>query len=165
MNEDETTAIEALYLEIFQPLFVYARAALPSDNAALEIVQETFRIASARPAALFSAPDPKGWLLVTLKYVIQNEKRSRAALSRLLLADYSYTAGTVSEPGHPVVSASELLNEEDYTLLSGFAFEGRPLKVAAELLQSTVADCQNRFCRARLRLLTRTDPEKVLRDR
>lgn len=36
MNEEETAAIEALYLEIFQPFFIYARAALPSDDAALE---------------------------------------------------------------------------------------------------------------------------------
>ncbi len=163
LREEERAAIEALYLELFGPLFVYARAALETDGAALEAVQETFRTAFARPAALLSSPDPKRWLLVTLKYVVQNEKRSRAALSRLLLTDYDYARGNIPAPDGASTFAYAFLGEADYTFLAHFAFEGRPLSEAAEETHCSVADAQRRFRRAKGRLLTRTDPEKFLR--
>lgn len=157
----EQAEIEALYLELYQPMFVYARSALENDDVAAEAIQETFRFACARPGALLTSPNPRTWLLVTLKYIIQNFGRNRAELSRRLLADYAYTQGDpVSDAG---VSAREFLGEEDYTLLSRFAGGGRSLKSAAEDADISLLECQVRFRRARKRLLTRTDPGKFLR--
>ena len=157
----EQAEIEALYLELWQPLFVYARSALRSDDLAAEAVQETFRFASARPGALLTSPNPRTWLLVTLKYIVQNLRRNRAELSRLLLADYGYTQGDPLPAAS--VSAREFLGEADFDLLERFASAGRPLKTAAWESDVSLLECQVRFRRAKKRLLSRTDPGKFLK--
>lgn len=159
----EQAEIEALYLELWPPLFVYARSALRSDDLAAEAVQETFRFASARPGALLTSPNPRTWLLVTLKYIVQNLRRNRAELSRLLLADYGYTQGAPQPAAS--VSAREFLGEEDFALLEGFASAGRPLKTAAWEKDVSLLECQVRFRRAKKRLLSRTDPGRFLKGR
>ena len=159
----EHSEIEALYLELWQPLFVYAYSALRNDDLASETVQETFRFASARPGALLTSPNPRTWLLVTLKYIIQNLRRNRAELSRLLLADYGY----VQDGPLPATSilAREFLGEEDYELLESFASSEQSLKSAALEKNVSLFECQVRFRRAKKRLRSRTDPEKYLKGR
>ena len=157
----EQSAVEELFLELWQPLFVYARSALKNDDAAAEAVQETFRFASARPGALLTSPDPRTWLLLTLKYIIQNLRRNRAELSRLLLADYGYAQ---DEPrAGAAASAQEFLGEADFELLARFVSAGWPLKSAAEERNISLLECQVRFRRAKKRLLARTDPGKYLK--
>lgn len=159
----EQAAVEALYGELLWPLFVYARSALKSDEAALEAVQETFRFASAKPAALLTSADPRLWLLLTLKYVLQNRRRNRAELSRLLLADFGYTADGDVRAVSAAVPAREFLGDEDFALLSRFVNEGRTLREAAAGAGVSLLETQVRFRRAKRRLLARTDPGKYLR--
>ena len=163
LYDEEQSAVEALYGELFWPLFVYARAALKSDEAALEAVQETFRFASAKPAALLTSTDPHIWLLLTLKYILQNRGRNRAELSRLLLADFGYTADPEARSVSALVPAREFLGDEDLTLLSRFVNEDRSFRKAAADTGVSVSECQLRFRRARRRLLSRTNPAKYLR--
>ena len=162
LTEEEQLTILALYAELYQPLTVYARSALGRPEAAEEAVQETFRIACAKPAALLTSPDQRSWLLVTLKYVIQNLRRSRAELTRLLYADYGYALDPAAQASGGTANAREFLGERDFDLLARFANEGRTLKEAADEAGVSVAECQFRFRLARRRLLSRTDPEKYL---
>lgn len=159
--ELERAEVEKLFLELWQPLFVYACSALKTDSAAREAVRETFRFAFARSGALLTSPSRRVWLFLTLKYIIQNLRRSRAELSRLLLADYAYTQGG---PERVPVSAREFLGEADFGLLEDFAFEGRPLKTAAAENGLSLLECQARFRRARRRLLARTNPGNYMKD-
>ena len=72
MDKQHSNYIEALYLEMFELLFSYARSSLENDSLAEEAVQETFRIACLKPSELCASPNPKGWLVNTLKNVIRN---------------------------------------------------------------------------------------------
>ena len=87
MNAEQSAQIEMLYLQMFDGMMAYARSSLPEEALAEEAVQETFRIACQKAEALCNSPNPKGWLIKTLKFTIQNIKRSRESM-RLLLAEY-----------------------------------------------------------------------------
>lgn len=76
--ELERAEVEKLFLEFWQPLFVYARSARKTDSAAREAVRETFRFAFARSGALLTSPSRRVWLLLTLKYIIQNLRPARS---------------------------------------------------------------------------------------
>lgn len=53
-------------------MIAYAISALNDRSLAEEAVQDTYRIACAKADDFLSSPNPKGWLLNTLKYVIKN---------------------------------------------------------------------------------------------
>ena len=115
---------------------------------------------------LFSREQPEDVpveLLLTLKYILQNRGRNRAELSRLLLADFGYTADPEARSVSALVPAREFLGDEDLTLLSRFVNEDRSFREAAADTGVSVSECQLRFRRARRRLLSRTNPEKYLR--
>ena len=74
MTSDQRKRIEEFYLEMYDRLFIYARTALDNEPLAEEAIQETFRIVCMKPEDLFSSPNPKGWIVNTLKYTIQSLK-------------------------------------------------------------------------------------------
>ena len=72
MNTEQSEIIEQLYLEMHDMLICYARSALEEDGLAEEAVHETFYIACQKPEQLCGSPNPKGWLVQTLKFTIKN---------------------------------------------------------------------------------------------
>jgi RNA polymerase sigma-70 factor (ECF subfamily) len=95
MNTDEENQdiyIEQLYREMFTQLNIYAQNALQDRSLGEEAVQDTFRIACIKAEELMVSANPKGWLMNTLKNVINNIKRSRARLLRILI-----TAADINE--------------------------------------------------------------------
>lgn len=84
MNAQYGKIIEDLYRQMYGLLFEYARSSLSNDSLAEEAVQDTFFIACQKPEAICSSPNPKGWLVNTLKYVISNTVRNRATANRVL---------------------------------------------------------------------------------
>ncbi|MGI5978513.1 MAG: hypothetical protein ACOX66_03325 [Oscillospiraceae bacterium] len=126
-------------------------------------MQEAFRFANAKPGSLLSSSDPRLWLLLTLKYVLQNRRRNRAELSRLLLADFGYATDAELRTVSATVPAHEFLGDTDFKLLADFVNEDRSFREAAADGAVSVPECHARFRLAKHRLLSRTDPEKYLR--
>ncbi len=85
LSDTQRQAIEKLYMDMYYSLSAYAQSALNDRSLAEEAVQDTFRIACAKADKFLSSPNPKGWLLNTLKYVIKNSIRSRAVLNRIVV--------------------------------------------------------------------------------
>jgi DNA-directed RNA polymerase specialized sigma24 family protein len=54
MDSDQRSRIEQLYTEMYDFLIHYAVSALKNESLAEEAVQETFRIACAKPEALLA---------------------------------------------------------------------------------------------------------------
>lgn len=152
MEERYRKQIEDLYRKMYSLLFEYARSTLPNDSLAEEAVQDTFRVACQKPEALWESPNPEGWLVQTLKYVVSNAVRSRAAAARLL-KDYIHLR--LNE-----ISASEDLEEietqygdiaesEELKLLKEMALEGKSYLVMAQERGISVVACRKRMQRAR----------------
>lgn len=75
-TEEQSQIISELYDAMFPVLRAYAQRQLENDELADEAAQDAFRIACSKPDALINSPNPKGWLMETLKNVIRNMKRS-----------------------------------------------------------------------------------------
>lgn len=143
--------IEDLYLQMYEMLFEYARSNLISDALAEEAVQDTFVIACQKPDACLASPNPKGWLVNTLKFVVRNTLRSQNTALRILASCYAQatpeTAATEDRPNIELLYG-DLADREEFRLMQELA-EGRSYaQMAADRGISLVA-CRKRVQRAR----------------
>ena len=128
MEERYWKQIEDLYRSTYNLMFEYARSALSNDSLAEEAVQEAFRIACQKPEALWNSPCPEGWLVKTLKNVINNTLRSQAKAARLL-KDYIHSCQnelSVSEDLEEIeILYGDIGESEELKLLKEMALEGK----------------------------------------
>ncbi len=155
LNDNQRRAIEKYYQEMFYPLSAYAKSALNERTLAEEAVQDTFRIACAKADDILSSPNPKGWLLNTLKNVVHNTVRSRAYLNRILVTcidfDENILSGDADTPDLDCMY-SDLADNEDYKLLKKIALDRYSMLEAAQELGISVEACKKRVQRAKKKL-------------
>lgn len=152
MNIEQSRLIEHLYMEMYDMLMTYARCSLQEDTLAEEAVQETFRVACQKPESLQESPNPKGWLVNTLKNMIRNMKQNRANAQRILLQYLEVRAGedAFSEDKLSLSSLyGEMVNTEEFKLLKEFAIDGRSHLEMAKARGISVAACKKRLQRAK----------------
>ena len=150
MNPEYGERIEQLYLEMYDMLFAYARCSFAEESLAEEAVQETFKIACQKPEQLCESPNPKGWLVNTLKYTIRNMKRSRDSMQQLLSLVEQNEPATYSEDRLPLdLMYENLSNTEDFRLLVEMAVEGKSHLEMATARGISVNACKKRVQRAK----------------
>lgn len=152
MNAEQKRIIEALYLELYDKLMVYARLSLDSEPLAEEAVQEAFHIACQKPESVCGSVNPQGWMVNTLKNTIRNMKKSRATARRIVetymmtqLREVSVTEDRV----HLNVLYENVADTEEFRLLSEMAVEGRSHEEMARSRGITVSACKKRVQRAK----------------
>lgn len=152
MNAEQSAQIEELYLQMFDGMMAYARSSLPEETLAEEAVQETFRIACQKPDALCSSQNPKGWLIKTLRFTIQNIKRSQEA-ARLLLSEYLASQIQKNAFSEDKVSLEVLYGNvsdlEEFRLLKEMAVDGKSHLEMAKARGISVPACKKRVQRAK----------------
>lgn len=145
--------IEGLYREMYTLMLNYAKRALLKESLAKEAVQETFVTACQHFDSLKSSPNPQGWLMNTLKYIILRIQETRNLHSRYLLLDNA--ALNVADPkAHhpdPALLYDGLISQEDYYLLSRIGIDGYSILELADELGISLAACRKRIQRARER--------------
>ncbi|MEA4895640.1 MAG: sigma-70 family RNA polymerase sigma factor [Oscillospiraceae bacterium] len=155
LTDTQRSDIEELYHEMFYPLSAYAKSSLNDRTLAEEAVQDTFRIACAKADDFLSSPNPKGWLLNTLKNVIHNAVRSRAYLNSIVVSsldfDENIISGDMETPGVDLMF-SDLTDNEDYKLLKKIALDKYSMLEAAQELGISVEACKKRVQRAKKKL-------------
>lgn len=151
MTSDQHKRIEVFYLEMYDQLFLYAQNALKNESLAEEAIQETFRIVCTKPEDLLSSPNPKGWIINTLKYTMQNMRRNRDRTNALLnqyLA--TYTSDAFSEDRIPLeVTYENVAYSEEFRLIKEMAVEGKSHLEMAQSRGISVAACKKRVQRAK----------------
>ena len=162
LREDQNVLIEQLYMEMYHPLFTYARNALNDVSLAEEAVQDTFRIACAKIGALETSPNPKGWLLNVLKNVIRNMRRQQIQITKLTMEAMMHESVVVPEDTANSVDLmySDVIPREDFLLLKRIALERLTMLELSSELNISVEACKKRVQRARKRM--KTELEKVL---
>lgn len=151
MTSDQRKRIEEFYLEMYDRLFIYARSALDNESLAEEAIQETFRIVCMKPEDLLSCPNPKGWIVNTLKYTIQNMKRSRDK-ANVLLTQYLAANSSVSFSEDRIsleVTYENVARSEEFSLIKEMAVDGRSHLEMARSRGISVAACKKRVQRAK----------------
>ena len=151
MTSDQRKRIEEFYLEMYDRLFIYARSALDNESLAEEAIQETFRIVCMKPEDLLSSPNPKGWIVNTLKYTIQNMKRSRDK-ANVLLTQYLAANSSVAFSEDRIsleVTYENVACSEEFSLIKEMAVDGRSHLEMAQSRGISVAACKKRVQRAK----------------
>lgn len=154
MNAEEHNLIERLYLEMYDMLLAYARASLKEEALAEEAVQETFQIACRKPKQLLNSPNPKGWLVNTLKYTICNIKRDWEK-TRQLLATYLMQTSDVAFSENSIrleVVYGSIADTEEFKLLKEMAVDGKSHLEIATARGISVNACKKRMQRAKEKL-------------
>ena len=152
MTVEQKDFIELLYLELYERLRIYACTALENEALAEEAVQETFRTACMKPEALWTSPNPHGWLYQTLKNTIRNIRKTRANAQRLLVEYTAMHGGEVAYSEDQVrleMIYGELSCSEEFRLLKEFAVDGRSHLEMAEKRGISVEACKKRVQRAK----------------
>ena len=157
LDKNQQKFIENLYIEMYSSLLAYATSVLKHSQSAQEAVQDTFSIACAKVNELSASPNPKGWLVKTLKNVIRNMERTRAVISRMIITSIDiYNIGASKEISIEEQNVdllySDLENSEDYLLLKKFALDEHSMLEIAQELGISVEACKKRIQRARKRL-------------
>ena len=157
-GEQWQEAVEKLYKEMYPALHVYALRILGDEALAEEAVQDAFCIACAKREQFLSSPNPEGWLMVTLKHVMQNMLRTQAKLQRLLSLDEGERMPAESVE---LVSVDLLFGDvagsEDFRLLKRVALEQCTMLELAQEMGVSVETCKKRVQRARKRLQKKMD--------
>ena len=151
MTAEQSKTIETLYLEMFDMLMAYARASLENEALAEEAVQETFRIACLKPDDLLLSPNPKGWIINTLKFTIQNSRRSRDK-AMILLTEYmaSHNEDTFSEDHISLeVTYGNIAQTDEFQLIKEIAVDGHSHLEMAQKRGISVDACKKRVQRAK----------------
>lgn len=139
LDYEQERKIEKLYREMYSLLYIYAENALANKHLAEEAVQDTFRIACAKAEAVLGSPNPKGWLVNTLKYVILNIRRTQAKLNATEIEFMAMYTG--------------LLDEKDFKLLELLALKRYSMLEAANEFGISIEACKKRVQRARKKLV------------
>lgn len=145
--------IEKLYKEMYPALYAYALRVLKNPALAEEAIQDAFCIACEKRDRVLSNPRPQGWIMTTLKYVMQNMLRTQQKLQRML----SLNAGDELPVEGPELLNVDLLfcnvsGSEDFQILKRVALEQCTIPELSQELGISVEACKKRIQRARKRL-------------
>ena len=152
MNTDQHDMIEELYMEMYDMLLAYASSTFPEQSLAEEAVQETFRIACQRPDQLCSSPNPKGWLVNTLKFTLRNMKRSRESAQQLLSRYLALQTDAITFSVDKIsleVMYENVADLEEFKLVKEMAIDGKSHLEMAQARGISVAACKKRMQRAK----------------
>ena len=147
--------IEALYRDMYKQLCTYANNALHDRGLAEEAVQDTFRIACSKPDDLMSCPNPRGWILTTLKHVIANIRRQRITIINMMISTpdaKEISVPTTTAEVDVEVLCEQVLGEEDYRIFRMIVFDKCTMLEAAQTAGISVEACKKRIQRAREKL-------------
>ncbi len=150
MTAEQEQWIENLYLEMYDLLFHYSNAIVHDDSQSEEAVQETFRIACDKPEAILESPNPQGWVMNTLKGVLQNQLRKNRKQSDLFV-QMEVPEEILKGEADPL--AVELLygnvaETKEFQLIRAVS-EGETMKELSQRLGISEDSCKKRVQRSR----------------
>lgn len=154
MTREQSQKIEQLYIAMFSRLYSVAFAVLKDKSFAEEAVQDTFRIACAKPNSVLTSPNPEGWLMNTLKHILLKIRSQRAQDSAHILPLLKEHEDLQCNGIERQADILDLLKEDDRRVLVLTVLEGKTMLEASHELGIGLEACKKRAQRARKRLKT-----------
>lgn len=144
--------LEQLYRGMYAPLLRYAQFALEDQGLAEEAVQEAFATAWRRVEVLMDSPNPQGWMMETLKHVIQATRRSRDRARWAAQAAEKAGEVTATDEENLDTIYGDLVGQEAYELLKAYALEHQSVEELARARGISREACKKQLQRARKKL-------------
>ncbi len=153
IGESWDEAVEKLYKEMYPALYAYAMRILEDGGLAEEAIQDAFCIACAKRKQFLDSLNPHGWIMLTLKHVMQNMYRRQAKLKSVTsLDEEECLAAGPSELMSVDLLFSDVSGSEDFQLLKRIALDRCTIVELSQELGVSVEACKKRVQRARKRL-------------
>ena len=152
MDTGNTKKIEALYLQMYEGLLAYAWSCFENDALAEEAVQETFATACQKQAQLLGSSNPPGWLVNTLRFVIQNTLRTQKKAGEVLthfFPEQLQTVMAVQNAPAPELLYADIADKEEFLLIKEMAIDGCSYLEMAQKRGISVQTCRKRLQRAK----------------
>lgn len=141
-----------LYSEMFSVLYVYAKNALGDPELAADVTQDVFCIALEKRDELLQSQNPKGWLMKTLKNVIQNTKRQRIKMRKLAIISHNSNQPdllTTYDEEDIDILYGDVAEKEDFQILKRVELDGYTIKEVADQFGISFEACKKRVQRMR----------------
>lgn len=165
LSREQRQYMADLYEEMHRRLTLYAQSFFPDGALAEECVQDVFQIACAKAGELERSPNPQGWLMNALKFVMRNRLRKQARAGALFV---SYRELDENIPGRsrdvsPEMEAVclQVLGERDWRLLRRVALKEATIREAAAEFGLTEEACSKRVQRSKKKLRQFFEQEEV----
>lgn len=150
-------ALDSLYKANYKCLYQIALNAVHNPDNAMDLVQETFKIACEKSNECLSSPNPHGWLVIAIGHVIGNYIQKQPNIMKYIvpLADWD-------QPTEMLISVAKkyegLIESETLSLLIWVYCQERPYQEIADKLDISLSACKKRIQRAKEKF--RTEYEK-----
>ncbi len=157
--------IAHLYAEMFSKLLRLAMVAGYNKDDAYELVQETFVVAIRNIDNLIKSDNREGWLTITLRNLIKNNKRDRAKVPTTLpIADDDFDPDDEQSQGYILPSNDKYPFETDDFFVRAVGEQAYELfkdvrvhKLSNEELEAKYGtkaiNCQNRASRIKKKMI------------
>lgn len=147
LPEHPEISFNALYKSQYEKMIKLAYRMLGSMESAQDIVQEAFILALLRWDEVSVHPLPEGWLALTVRNLVQNERRRYANHEELPLDSFAEQPDTRQE--HPLSHLlPEKLSEEDRRILTWRFEQQMDYRQMADRLGISESACRSRVSRA-----------------
>ena len=133
-------------------LLEYAESSLHNYALSEEAVQQTFEIACRKIDDFCNSPNPDGWLIKTLSFVVRNIESRQRSEQRVIAITDGYRPDLAAAPEVPMplrVTYGSLVDTPQFRLLYEAEVLGRTLAEIAEELDISEDACKKRAERAR----------------
>lgn len=156
LDKESQFLIETLFKQMYRNLLVYAQNAFSDMSLAEEAVQDTFQIACTKIQDISTSPNPNGWLVKTLKYVISNKKKKLANQNTLFISDRALDQN-IEIPQHTLsieleVACIEILGADDYKIFKRVTLKESTIREAAREFGLSEEACSKRVQRSKKKL-------------
>lgn len=152
LTEEQSEYVGRQYDQTYSWLYARARAALMDQDLAEEAVQETFMIACKRIDEFHRHENPHGWLMITMRYTIQNIRRRNTTVALISAmtpnAEPEDNRTSFRETDLDVTCAS-LVGEENYWMFKAYTLKEISMWDAAQGLGISLEACKKRMQRIR----------------
>ena len=152
MTNKQRKQIDALYDKNYDFLVSYAWGSLKNISLAEEAAQEAFAIACEKPDQVCNSPNPDGWMVNTLKNVIQNMERRRRAAEKVVtdcLGDKLDVLPAQADQLDIKLLYSDVADTEEFRIMVALGLEGMSMLELAEELGISYSAAKKRAERAR----------------
>ena len=155
MSAEEEALMTEYYSEMYNMLIEFAFTYLRDYSLAEDAVQDTFRVAWFRRKEMLASENPKGWLVLTLEYLLCNHTKHRRIMQRLYgdLENLTrlFPAFTVDAIDVNILYG-DLAKTDEFRMVQDMVLYGKTYAELARERQISETTCRKQMQRAREKL-------------
>jgi RNA polymerase sigma-70 factor (ECF subfamily) len=151
-SEEKFAFVGKHYAEMYEKMVKYANCTLKNHHLSEEAVQEVFRITCEdnNIDKFCNSPNPSGWLMETLKYVIRNIDRNRQTLNKYFILAQDLDSLQIETLDEISLEAlyGDVSKRDDFKLVKRIVLDRYTMAEAAQELGISLDTCRKRVQRA-----------------